>query len=39
MIRAAIMITVIACTGWHMSDAFARAQADTRIIQSMETIK
>ena len=39
MIRAAIMITVTACTGWHMSDAFARAQADSRIIQSMEKIK
>ena len=25
--------------GWHMSDAFARAQADTRIIQSMEKVK
>ena len=25
--------------GWHMSDAFARAQADSRIIQSMEKIK
>ena len=39
MIRAAIMITVIAFTGWHMSDAFARAQADIRIIQSMEKVK
>ena len=25
--------------GWHMSDAFARGQADSRIIQSMEKIK
>lgn len=30
---AVILIT------WHMSDAFARAQADSRIIQSMEQIK
>ena len=25
--------------GWHMSDAFARGQADIRIIQSMEKVK
>ena len=39
MIRAAIMITVTAFTGWHMSDAFARAQADIRITQQLELIK
>ena len=36
----AVMFTAaVILIGWHMSDAFARAQADTRIIQSMEKVK
>lgn len=36
---AAVFTAAVILIGWHMSDAFARAQADIRIIQSMEKVK
>ena len=36
---AAVFTAAVIWLGFHMSDAFARAQADIRIIQSMEKVK